>query len=146
MMFNMVGTATWAGARLGEVLDLVGISPDANFAVVAGADGGRDPDEPSDIDRYLRSIPLDQALGDSTLLAYEMNGEAPLGGAWFSGPADRAGLVRHGLGQVAYDICARATDLSGRTQPLTDQPVRTYEANWVHRVRTYVVDGLNPST
>jgi DMSO/TMAO reductase YedYZ molybdopterin-dependent catalytic subunit len=41
-----------------------------------------------------------------------------------------------------FDLVARARDSAGRVQPLDDEPVRTYEANWVHRVRIYVVSNV----
>ena len=40
------------------------------------------------------------------------------------------------------DFVVRAVDSEGRSQPMDAQPVRTYEANWVQRVRVFVVAGL----
>ncbi len=40
------------------------------------------------------------------------------------------------------DFVVRAVDSEGRSQPMDAQPVRTYEANWVQRVRLFVVAGL----
>lgn len=40
------------------------------------------------------------------------------------------------------DFVVRAVDSEGRSQPMDAEPVRTYEANWVQRVRVFVVAGL----
>ena len=40
------------------------------------------------------------------------------------------------------DFVVRAVDSEGRAQPMDALPVRTYEANWVQRVRVFVVAGL----
>ena len=42
------------------------------------------------------------------------------------------------------DFMVRAVDSEGRLQPMDALPVRTYEANWVQRVRVFVVAGLEP--
>ena len=68
-----IGTAEWAGARLGDVLKAAGISSDkAAHIGFLGLDSIMRDGERS---HYGSSIPLDKALACETLLAYEMNGE-----------------------------------------------------------------------
>jgi sulfite dehydrogenase len=67
-----MGCARWKGARLKDVLDLVGLKKDVVEVVFDGADGpilDKTPD-------FLKSIPLWKAIEETTLIAYEMNGEA----------------------------------------------------------------------
>ncbi|HML12027.1 MAG TPA: sulfite oxidase [Xanthobacteraceae bacterium] len=66
-----VGCGRWKGARLKDVLDAVGMRNDALEVVFAGADkdaSGRTPE-------FSKSLPLWKAREETTLLAYEMNGE-----------------------------------------------------------------------
>ena len=68
-----VGNALWKGARLKDVLKRVDLRPDTieiafNGADIPVADGTPD---------FIKSLPLEKALDDNTLIAYEMNG-APL--------------------------------------------------------------------
>jgi DMSO/TMAO reductase YedYZ molybdopterin-dependent catalytic subunit len=68
-----IGCARWKGARLKDVLDLVGLNKDAVEVVFDGADGpvlDKTPD-------FAKSLPVWKAIEDTTLVAYEMNG-APL--------------------------------------------------------------------
>ena len=68
-----IGTAHWAGARLGDVLKAAGISSEAAAHIAFQgldkimSDGQRCP--------YGCSIPIDKALACEVLLAYEMNGQ-----------------------------------------------------------------------
>jgi DMSO/TMAO reductase YedYZ molybdopterin-dependent catalytic subunit len=69
-----VGTATWTGASLRDVLDRVAIPTGTAEVLFRGADEG----VPNDLRRripYERSLPIDIALGDDILLAYAMNEE-----------------------------------------------------------------------
>lgn len=69
-----VSTGVWAGARLSDVLDAVGIESDACQVLFQGADSGEPaPNKP--MMSYLRSLPMDVAMHQGTLIAYEMNGE-----------------------------------------------------------------------
>lgn len=61
-----VGCARFKGARLSDVLDDAGVKPGVTEIVFRGSDGP-----------FERSLPLDVAMRDDTLLAYEMEG-APL--------------------------------------------------------------------
>ena len=65
-----VGTARWTGVPLVEVLTKAGIKPSAKYVWFDGADTGvgTAPD-------FIRSLPIEKAVHQDTLLAYEMNGE-----------------------------------------------------------------------
>lgn len=65
-----VGNAVWGGVRLAEVLEKAGV---AAGAAHVGFEGLDQPLGSAAI-QFVRSIPLAKAM-DSTLLAYEMNGE-----------------------------------------------------------------------
>jgi DMSO/TMAO reductase YedYZ molybdopterin-dependent catalytic subunit len=69
-----VSTAEWSGVPLPEVLDRVGVMPQAREVVFRGADRGAvdGKDEPI---RFERSLNLDDAMTGEVLLAYAMNGE-----------------------------------------------------------------------
>ncbi len=71
-----VSAARWRGVRLREVLEAVGVRPNALEVVLEGADRGREPGAP-DIIAYGMSISIAKALHPDTLLVDEMNG-APL--------------------------------------------------------------------
>jgi len=65
-----VGNAVWGGVRLADVLDEAGVDSQARHVSFEGLDK---PLGSAGI-KFIRSIPIAKAL-DSTLLAYEMNGE-----------------------------------------------------------------------
>jgi DMSO/TMAO reductase YedYZ molybdopterin-dependent catalytic subunit len=67
-----VSTAEWTGVPLAEVLDRVGVRPDAREVLFRGADGG--PVEGEQL-RFERSLSLAEARDSGALLAYAMNGE-----------------------------------------------------------------------
>jgi DMSO/TMAO reductase YedYZ molybdopterin-dependent catalytic subunit len=69
-----VSTAEWTGVPLTEVLDSVGVLPDAAEVVFRGADRGT-VEERSDPIWFERSLPVDTAREAQALLAYVMNGE-----------------------------------------------------------------------
>jgi DMSO/TMAO reductase YedYZ molybdopterin-dependent catalytic subunit len=69
--YGAMGCARWKGARLKDVLDKVGIKKEAVEIVLDGADGpvfDKTPD-------FVKSIPVSKAMEETTLIAYEMNGE-----------------------------------------------------------------------
>ncbi len=68
-----VGNALWRGARLKDVLGRANVRPETVEIVLNGADGPVVDGTPD----FVKSIPVDKALDDNTLIAYEMNG-APL--------------------------------------------------------------------
>jgi DMSO/TMAO reductase YedYZ molybdopterin-dependent catalytic subunit len=65
-----VGNAVWGGVRLSEVLEKAGVSSEVRHVGFEGLDT---PLGSAGI-KFIRSIPISKAL-DSTILAYEMNGE-----------------------------------------------------------------------
>ncbi len=67
-----IGNATWTGAPLKEILKLAGVSPDALYVAFMGAD---DVFRHGENVGFGASIPLEKALTDDVLLAYEMNGK-----------------------------------------------------------------------
>jgi DMSO/TMAO reductase YedYZ molybdopterin-dependent catalytic subunit len=72
-----VGTAEWTGVPLKALLEKAGVKNEAMEVVVVGADKGEikdPPKSPGEIN-FARSLPLEKALTENILLAYEMNGE-----------------------------------------------------------------------
>jgi len=67
-----MGNALWTGVRLRDVLRRAGVAGDALEVVVRGADSAVLPGTPD----FVKSLPIDRALDDSTLIAFEMNGRA----------------------------------------------------------------------
>ncbi|MDQ6867275.1 MAG: molybdopterin-dependent oxidoreductase [Pseudomonadota bacterium] len=66
-----MGCARWKGARLKDMLDLVGLKKEAVEIVFDGADGpvlDKTPD-------FAKSLPVWKVIEETTLVAYEMNGE-----------------------------------------------------------------------
>ena len=76
-----MGNAVWSGVRLRDVLNRAGIRGDALEVVFDGADRSVLPATPD----FIKSLPLDRALDENTLIAFEMNG-APLP-HWNGAPA-----------------------------------------------------------
>lgn len=73
-LHEAVGTARWRGTPLRPLLEEAGV-PDVTVEVLfTGLDRGVEGGEEQ---AFQRSLPLDEALRDEVLLAYEMNG-APL--------------------------------------------------------------------
>jgi DMSO/TMAO reductase YedYZ molybdopterin-dependent catalytic subunit len=74
-----VGNASWTGVTLRRVLELAGVKREAVEVVLIGADrgqvdGGKKTASPGVI-AFARSLPIEKAMTDSTLLAYAMNHE-----------------------------------------------------------------------
>jgi sulfite oxidase len=67
-----VGNATFEGPRLRDLLRLAGLKPSAHHVAFAGLDTA-----PEGAERFIRSIPLEKALEENSLIATHMNG-APL--------------------------------------------------------------------
>jgi DMSO/TMAO reductase YedYZ molybdopterin-dependent catalytic subunit len=72
-LLEAVGTARWRGTPLQPLLEEVGVGDGAVEVLCTGLDRGVEGGEPEQA--FRRSVPLDEALRDETLLAYEMNGE-----------------------------------------------------------------------
>jgi sulfite dehydrogenase len=68
--FGAVGNALWKGARLKDVLSRANVRPETIEVALNGADGPVLDGTPD----FIKSIPLDKALDENTLIAYEMNG------------------------------------------------------------------------
>jgi sulfite oxidase len=64
-----VGTARWTGVRLRDVLQRAGVTEEGRHIVFNGADVERKKPD------YVRSLPIDKALDEATLLAFEMNSQ-----------------------------------------------------------------------
>jgi DMSO/TMAO reductase YedYZ molybdopterin-dependent catalytic subunit len=69
--YGAMGCARWKGARLKDVLDRVGLKKEAIEIVFDGADSGVTDKTPD----FVKSIPTWKAIEDTTLIAYEMNGQ-----------------------------------------------------------------------
>jgi len=65
-----MGNAEWSGVRLREVLERAGVAAAAVEVVFNGADAPVLPSTPD----FLKSIPIERALDENTLIAFEMNG------------------------------------------------------------------------
>ncbi|MGB6543497.1 MAG: molybdopterin-dependent oxidoreductase [Xanthobacteraceae bacterium] len=65
-----VGNARWKGARLKDVLRRANLRPDTVEIVLNGADGPVLDGTPD----FIKSIPVEKALDENTIIAYEMNG------------------------------------------------------------------------
>jgi DMSO/TMAO reductase YedYZ molybdopterin-dependent catalytic subunit len=70
--YGAMGCARWKGARLKDVLNRVGLKPDAIEIAFNGADGPAYEKTPD----FIKSLPVWKALDDSTLIAHEMKGAA----------------------------------------------------------------------
>jgi DMSO/TMAO reductase YedYZ molybdopterin-dependent catalytic subunit len=73
-LFEAVGTGRWAGVALRELLEEAGVADGAVEVLFTGLDRGIEGEEEQ---WYQRSLPLDAALGDDVLLAYDLN-DGPL--------------------------------------------------------------------
>src|SRR5271169_1194813 len=71
--YGAMGCARWKGARLKDILGIVGLKPEVIEIAFNGADGPAFEKVPD----FIKSVPVWKAMDDSTIVAYEMNG-APL--------------------------------------------------------------------
>jgi DMSO/TMAO reductase YedYZ molybdopterin-dependent catalytic subunit len=69
--YGAMGCARWKGARLKDVLDKVGLKKEAIEIEFNGADAGVSDKTPD----FIKSIPAWKAIEDTTIVAYEMNGQ-----------------------------------------------------------------------
>jgi len=65
-----MGNVTWTGARLKDILSKAGIKPGSVQVSFDGLDGPPFPSVPD----LVKSLPVDKAIEDDILVAYEMNG------------------------------------------------------------------------
>jgi DMSO/TMAO reductase YedYZ molybdopterin-dependent catalytic subunit len=66
-----MGQAEWTGVRLKDVIEAAGVPDGAAWVRLMGAD--RPPHEK--VPRFVRGIPLERAIDETTLIATHMNGE-----------------------------------------------------------------------
>ena len=66
-----MGCARWKGARLKDMLEKAGLKKETIEVAFDGADGPAVDKTPD----FIKSIPVWKAVEDSTLIAYEMNGQ-----------------------------------------------------------------------
>lgn len=69
--YGAMGNAQWTGVRLRDVLSAAGVKADALEVVCDGGDAGVLPATPD----FVKSIPIERALDENTLIAFEMNGK-----------------------------------------------------------------------
>jgi len=68
--YGAMGCARWKGARLKDVVDIVGLKPEAIEIAFNGADTPAYDKTPD----FIKSLPVWKATDENTLIAYEMNG------------------------------------------------------------------------
>ena len=66
-----MGCARWKGAKLKDILDKAGLKKEAIEISFNGADGPAVDKTPD----FIKSIPAWKAIEDTTIVAYEMNGQ-----------------------------------------------------------------------
>src|SRR5271154_5387124 len=69
--YGAMGCARWKGARLKDLLDKAGLKKEAIEIAINGADEPPFDKTPD----FIKSLPVWKAIDESTLVAYEMNGE-----------------------------------------------------------------------
>src|SRR5262244_3764222 len=69
--YGAMGCARWKGARLKDGLEKAGLKKEAVEIVFNGSDGPAVDKTPD----FIKSIPVWKAIDESTLIAYEMNGQ-----------------------------------------------------------------------
>ncbi len=66
-----MGNVTWTGARLRDILNFAGLKTGSIDVAFNGLDGPPLPSVPD----FVKSLPVDKALEEDILVAYEMNGK-----------------------------------------------------------------------
>ena len=107
--YGAMGCARWKGARLKDILDKVGLKKEAVEIAFGGADGPSVDKTPD----FVKSLPTWKAIDESTIVAYEMNGQ-PL--PHFNGFPAR--LVVPGWTGTYW--MKHLTDIRALTKPLVD--------------------------
>lgn len=64
-----MGCARWRGVRLRDVLQKVGVKPEAVEMAMTGADSAANPDH----EPFTKSLPIERAMDAGTLIALDMN-------------------------------------------------------------------------
>jgi DMSO/TMAO reductase YedYZ molybdopterin-dependent catalytic subunit len=70
-----IGNVTWTGVRLNTLLDYAQVSEEARYVWSEGLDRGEFAGKK--MDRYQKDLPIEKAISNEVILAYEING-APL--------------------------------------------------------------------
>jgi DMSO/TMAO reductase YedYZ molybdopterin-dependent catalytic subunit len=70
-----VSSARWKGVMVREMLGRAGVKETAREVLFEGADHGQEYGSSGET-RFAMSLPMEKALDDDTILAYEINGEA----------------------------------------------------------------------
>lgn len=68
--YGAMGNAMWSGVRLRDLLLRAGVNGDALEVVLDGADQQLLPGTPD----FVKSLPIERALAEHTVIAFEMNG------------------------------------------------------------------------
>jgi DMSO/TMAO reductase YedYZ molybdopterin-dependent catalytic subunit len=127
-----VGNALWAGVSLANLLKQAGTKHEASYVIFHGADSGGGEDLAPGT-HFARAIPLEKAMTDSNILAYEMNG-SPL-------PAEHGFPLRALIaGWYGMDSVKWLTRIE-----VTDQPFQGYFQQ-KHYVATSRDGGIRPIT
>ncbi len=72
-----LGTASWTGVPLKDILAMAGVKDSAVEVLFRGADSGL---EGGHMTRFERSLPIDEAMDENVILAFRMNGRTlPIG-------------------------------------------------------------------
>ena len=104
-----MGNARWRGVRLRDLLNKAGVKKEAVEVAFNGADGPAMQGTPD----FRKSLPVDKALDENTLIAFEMNGK-PLP-HWNGFPAR---LIVPGWTGTYW--MKHLTDIDVRSAPLTE--------------------------
>ena len=104
-----MGNARWKGVRLRDLLNKAGVDPKAKEVAFNGADSGAMEVTPD----FVKSIPIERALDENTLVAFEMNGK-PL--PHFNGFPARLVVA----GWTGTYWMKQLTDINVRSEPLGD--------------------------
>jgi DMSO/TMAO reductase YedYZ molybdopterin-dependent catalytic subunit len=130
---ELIGNQRWQGARVSDVLDRVGVQPEARFIIWRCADG------------YHESLDLENARDPDSWLVYEMGPPGSPLPPEHGRPLRLLLAGRYGMAQPKYltDMVLSATDEPGwwvRGGWQTDAPVRTY-----CRIDLPIADGISDS-
>jgi len=72
-----IGNARWSGISLSKLLQEFGMKPDAVEVAFWGADSGKEKLRGEEYQQnFARPLPIDVAMREDVILAYELNGEA----------------------------------------------------------------------
>ncbi|MEX1235328.1 MAG: sulfite oxidase [Roseovarius sp.] len=108
--YGAIACSEWTGVRLKDVLEKAGVQSDAIYTAHYGADIHLSGD--ADKRPLSRGLPIEKALTDNILIAFEMNGEAlhPMNGAplrlvvpGWPGSCSQKWLTRIELRDVVHD-------------------------------------------